>query len=126
VLKEPPPDVLPWEFNSNNVNIRVRWWMKSQRTYEVRTRAAVVIAIKTAAEEAGIDIPADTTISFADTPLFVTQESQAPSKMKSTRGKPKSQATDAELSKPADKRQDPEAEVPRKGELNEGADTVPR
>ena len=126
VLEEPPPDVLPWEFNSNNVNIRVRWWMKSQRTYEVRTRAAVVIAIKTAAEEAGIDIPADTTISFADTPLFVTQESQAPSKKKSTRGKPKSQATDAELSKPADKRQDPEAEVPRKGELNEGADTVPR
>jgi hypothetical protein len=31
--------------------------MKSQRTYEIRSRAAVLIAIKMAAEEVGIDIP---------------------------------------------------------------------
>jgi small conductance mechanosensitive channel len=34
VLADPPPDVLPWEFKDNNVSIRVRWWTKSQRTYE--------------------------------------------------------------------------------------------
>src|SRR5262249_41479113 len=77
VLAEPAPDVLPWEFKDNNVDIRVRWWTKSQRTYEVRTRAAVVFAIKRACEEAGIAIPADTKISFAETPVKVEQ-SKAP------------------------------------------------
>src|SRR6185437_14458657 len=66
VLAEPPPDVLPWEFKDHNVNIRLRWWTKSQRTYEVRTRAAVVFAVKQACEEAGIALPADTKISFAE------------------------------------------------------------
>ncbi|MBV9261659.1 MAG: mechanosensitive ion channel family protein, partial [Pseudolabrys sp.] len=69
VEADPSPDILPWEFNNNNVNIRVRWWMKAQRTYEVRTRAAVVRAIKQMSEEAGIALPADTKISFAETPL---------------------------------------------------------
>jgi len=73
VLAEPEPDVLPWAFNNNNVDILVRWWIKSQRAYEVRTRAAVVRAIKRASQEAGIALPADTKISFAPTPLIVSE-----------------------------------------------------
>jgi len=135
VLKDPPPDVLPWEFSANNVNIRVRWWMKSQRTFEVRSRAAVVIAIKAAAEQAGIDIPRDTTISFADTPLVVERETAAASaktaKLRKAPAKPHRPShaaakAEEKLMQPADERLDPEAEVPQAGELNEGVDAVPR
>jgi len=91
VLDDPPPDVLPWEFSQNNVNIRVRWWIKSQRTFEVRSRAGVVMAIKRACEEAGINIPADTTISFAETPLIVDSQPEGktskPRKNSQGRGK---------------------------------------
>ena len=73
VLKEPPPEALAWEFSNNNVNIRVRWWAQSQRAHEVRTRAAAVKAIKRASEEARIPLPADTKISFADTPLLFSE-----------------------------------------------------
>ena len=130
VLEDPPPDILPWEFNSNNVNVRVRWWMKSQRTYEVHTRAAVVIAIKAAAEKAGIDIPSDTTISFAETPLVVADAKAAKPAKKPAKSKAKQAAewarAEEELAKPADEERDPEAAVPQLGELNEGAEDVPR
>jgi small-conductance mechanosensitive channel len=131
VLQDPPPDALPWEFNQNNVNIRVRWWTKSQRSYEVRTRAAVIIAIKRASEAAGIALPADTKISFAETPLIVTERAEddkPQAAASSAKAAPKSAPTEAELalSKPADERSDPEAELPKLGELSEGVDEVPR
>lgn len=125
VLADPPPDVLPWAFNNNNVDIRVRWWTKPQRTYEVRTRAAVVLAIKRASEEAGIALPADTKISFAETPLFTAPASER----KPPTPKPVSQTHDDEatLTAPAQEDgRDPEAETPKPGELNEAADEVPR
>jgi small-conductance mechanosensitive channel len=128
VLGDPPVDVLPWEFSQNNVNIRVRWWTKSQRTYEVRTRAAVVAAIKRAAEEAQIDIPPDTTISFAETPLIVSERKQAKRTKKPSRKLSSSAVKATEEPDPTqvDARQDPEAEKPKLGELNEGLEEVPR
>jgi small conductance mechanosensitive channel len=124
---EPPPDVLPWEFSQNNVNIRVRWWTKSQRTFEVRTRAAVVAAIKRASEAAGIALPADTKISFAATPLIVS-EAAKPAKPAPAKKPPKMEKKVEEppAEKPADEHLDPEAEKPKFGELNEGIETVPR
>jgi small-conductance mechanosensitive channel len=125
VLDDPPPDVLPWDFNNNNVDIRVRWWTRPQRTYEVRTRAAVVLAIKRASEAAGIAIPADTKISFADTPLFTAPASER----KPAAPKAVSPPQDAAAAIAAPSRQDardPEAETPKPGELNEAADAVPR
>ncbi|MGN6573653.1 MAG: mechanosensitive ion channel family protein, partial [Pseudolabrys sp.] len=125
VLDDPPPDVLPWAFNNNNVDIRVRWWTKPQRTFEVRTRAAVVLAIKRASEDAGIALPADTKISFAETPLFTAPASerrQAPPK-------PVSHVAEEEaalMAPPEGDARDPEAETPKPGELNEAADEVPR
>jgi small-conductance mechanosensitive channel len=127
VLAEPPPDVLPWEFKDNNVNIRLRWWTKSQRTYEVRTRAAVVFAVKQACEEAGIALPADTKISFADTPLRVEQAKTAKAKPKRLAKKHGKNATPA-FTDPDDvsEKLDPEAEKPKLGELNEGVEELPR
>ncbi|MBV9558411.1 MAG: mechanosensitive ion channel family protein [Pseudolabrys sp.] len=134
VVDDPSPDILPWEFADNNVNIRVRWWMKSQRTYEVRTRAAVVLAIKTMSESSGIALPADTKISFATTPLIVAHQEKEKQKSKRASAKPKgakpsipphdATKTEAALPDTHDVVRDPEAEKPKHGELNEGA--VPR
>jgi small-conductance mechanosensitive channel len=133
VLADPQPDVLPWEFKDNNVNIRVRWWAKSQRTYEVHSRAAVVMAIKHACEKAGIKLPADTTISFADTPLLIDRvnEMAVPSATPKA-ATPKRQVLESadsverEVAQVGDAARDPEAETPKIGELSEGAEAVPR
>lgn len=134
VLEDPPVDVLPWELRDNNVHLRVRWWTKSQRSYEVRTRAAVVAAIKRAAGEHSIDIPADDTISFAETPLFVVERKGAKRTAKPSapirRAKPTSHAEVKKAEEPdpmeVDAKRDPEAEKPKHGELSEGLEKVPR
>lgn len=129
VLAEPPPDVLPWEFSQNNVNIRVRWWMKPQRTFEVRTRANVIRAIKRGSEEAGIALPADTKISFAETPLVMAEGGAEKPKPKEAVKKPPKKpkrAAPPPQHRPADETLDPEAEKPKSGELNDAVDEVPR
>jgi hypothetical protein len=83
VLKDPLPDVLPWEFKDTNVNLLVRWW-RPQRAFEVRTRAGVMFALKQAAESAGI-LPADTKLSFAQTPLITAAAGRRPKRALSRR-----------------------------------------
>jgi small-conductance mechanosensitive channel len=129
VLAEPAPDVLPWEFSNNNVNIRLRWWTKSQRAYEVRTRAAMVFAVKGACEAAGIALPADTKISFAGTPLIVEQtkaKKVQPKKPAAKKGRGKIEAPPIAEAETVDETRDPEAEKPKLGELNEGVEDLPR
>jgi small-conductance mechanosensitive channel len=125
VLSEPPPDVLPWAFNNNNVDIRVRWWTKPQRAFEVRTRAGVVLAIKRASEATGIALPADTKISFAETPLFTAPASERrPAAPKPVTHTPDDEAA---LAAPGtEDARDPEAETPKPGALSDGAEDVPR
>ncbi|MBV9348859.1 MAG: mechanosensitive ion channel family protein [Pseudolabrys sp.] len=127
VMTDPPVDVLPWELRDNNVHVRVRWWTKSQRAYEVRTRAAVVAAIKRAAAEHQIDIPEDDTISFADTPIYMIERKEPKKAPPPKKPKPAVQAKpddidEQQLHEP----RDPEAEKPKRGELNEGLEKVPR
>jgi small conductance mechanosensitive channel len=126
VLADPAPDFLPWEFKNNNIDIRVRWWTKSQRTFEVRTRAAIVAAIKQASEKAGIALPADTKISFAETPLIVAQQKKAAAKPKPKKAKSRTEKPHVEAPTPAEEVRDPEAEKPKLGELNEGVEELPR
>ena len=127
ILQDPKADVLPWEFVNNNVNIVVRWWTKSQRAYEVRTRAQAIRAIKRACEAVGIALPADTKISFAE-PEFVV----ALKRGGELAPKPKTPPPTPAPSKPPpvepkpDERKDPEAEKPREGELNQGEEALPR
>lgn len=125
VLADPPPDVLPWEFANNNVNIRVRWWAKSQRTFEVHTRAAVVLAIKQASEQAGIALPSDTRISFAETPLLLGRAKEARKQPRTPAIAPANIA-ERDVAQVGDAARDPEAETPKFGELNEGVEAVPR
>jgi small-conductance mechanosensitive channel len=125
VLADPPPDVLPWEFKDNNVNVLVRWWTKPQRSYEVRTRAGVMFALKQAAEEAGISLPADTKISFAETPLIMARPDTRPA-AKPPAPEVSCENVEREAAPSADNASNPESETPLPGELSEGVELVPR
>jgi small conductance mechanosensitive channel len=125
VLADPPPDVLPWEFKDNNVDVLVRWWTKPQRAFEVRTRAGVMFALKQAAEQAGIALPADTKISFAQTPL-ITARSAPRRTAKAEAPAPSCAAVEQEAAPSAQNANNPESETPLPGELSEGVELVPR
>ena len=59
---DPAPEAIPWELAGSSVNIRVRWWCKSARADIVRTRGAVIAAIKSDLGGAGIDLPFPTRV----------------------------------------------------------------
>lgn len=62
VLADPAPEVLPWELAESTVNLKARWWVKSQRTDLVHTRARVILAIHKTAVANGIDLPFPTQV----------------------------------------------------------------
>jgi small-conductance mechanosensitive channel len=62
VEHEPPPEAIPWELDSSSVNLKVRWWTRSQRSSVVAARGRVIAAIKRALNEASIDIPFPTRV----------------------------------------------------------------
>jgi small conductance mechanosensitive channel len=126
VLKDPLPDVLPWEFKDNNVNVLVRWWTRPQRAFEVRTRAGVMFALKQAAESAGIDLPADTKLSFAQTPLITAAAGRRRATKASAEPAPSCAAVEQEAAPSAENANNPESETPLRGELSEGVELVPR
>ena len=51
------PEVFAREFNASSVDFLVRWWAGSQPVDMHRTRSDMVLAIKRALDEAGIEIP---------------------------------------------------------------------
>ncbi|NDJ15919.1 mechanosensitive ion channel family protein [Myxacorys almedinensis] len=58
VLADPAPDVLALELAASTVNIRVRWWIAPPRRIDdLYSRDQVIIAIKKACAENGIDLP---------------------------------------------------------------------
>ena len=57
VAEDPAPEAFAWELADSSVNIKARWWTKSQRAEQVRIRGAAVRAIKIALDKAGVDIP---------------------------------------------------------------------
>ena len=63
ILKEPPPQVLPWDLGATSLALKVRWWIESRRSTEVVTRARAVQAIKEAFQANGID-PTDPQIIY--------------------------------------------------------------
>ena len=59
---DPAPEVLVWDLAGSSVNLRVRWWTNSKRTSVVHIQAAVLEAIKTALDAAGVDMPFPTQV----------------------------------------------------------------
>ncbi len=59
---EPGVEAFPWDLAASWVSIRVRWWTNSRRADVVHVRAKVVFAIKTALNDALIDMPYNTEV----------------------------------------------------------------
>ena len=62
VQTDPAPEALTWDLAASWVNIRMRWWTQSDRKTIVQTKGRVILAIKQALDEAGIDMPYDTLV----------------------------------------------------------------
>lgn len=59
---DPAPEVLVWDLAGSSVILRVRWWTHARRADVVRTRSAVLEAIKAALDTDGIDMPFPTQV----------------------------------------------------------------
>lgn len=62
VEADPAPEVLAWELAGPSVNLKVLWWTDSRRASVLHVQGAVVEAIKTALDRAGIDMPFPTQV----------------------------------------------------------------
>lgn len=60
---DPAPQILCWELGSTSLGIKIRWWIKSERSQEVISRARAVQAIKEAFQANDID-PTDPDLVF--------------------------------------------------------------
>lgn len=63
ILKDPAPQVMCWELGSTSLGLKLRWWIESDRSQEVISRARAVQAIKEAFEANEID-PTDPQLIF--------------------------------------------------------------
>lgn len=57
VAADPPPEVLLVSLSDYSVNLRARWWTRSQRIEQLRVQDLVLEAIKKKVADAGIDLP---------------------------------------------------------------------
>lgn len=55
IIKDPAPQVLCWDLGSTSLGIKLRWWIDSERSEEVVSRARAVQAIKEAFDANDID-----------------------------------------------------------------------
>ncbi len=57
VNKDKPVQVFASEFNSSSVDFTIRWWAKSKPVDKMESQDAVIMAVKKALDDAGIEIP---------------------------------------------------------------------
>lgn len=55
IIPDPPPQILCWELGATSLGVRVRWWINSERSQEVISRARIIQAIKEAFDANDID-----------------------------------------------------------------------
>ena len=88
-------EVYATEFNSSSVDFRIRWWAESKPLDEHKTRDQVVMKVKKALDDAGIEIPFPyRTLTFKED-LTINKKEMAPQK-KETRKKTASKKSKAE------------------------------
>ena len=55
ILKDPAPQIICWELGSTSLEMKVRWWINSERSEEIISRSRAVQAIKEACDANDID-----------------------------------------------------------------------
>ncbi|TGY87807.1 mechanosensitive ion channel family protein [Marinicauda algicola] len=74
IVQEKGVDVFAREFGASSIDYTVRWWADSDPRRLHETRSAMVLAIKAALDEAGIEIPFPYRTLTFDEPLTVRRE----------------------------------------------------
>ena len=64
VSKEKPVDILAWDQADSWLNIRMRWWTKSERKHVVQVYSKVILETQNAMDKAGIDLPFPTHVEL--------------------------------------------------------------
>ncbi len=82
ILNDPAPQVMCWELGATSLGIKLRWWIKSERSEEVISRARAVQAIKEAFEANDIDPTDPQLIYFKSANGLNAIESETPAKKK--------------------------------------------
>lgn len=57
VNKDKPIQIFASEFNSSSVDFTIRWWAKSKPVDKMESQDAVIMGVKKALDDAGIEIP---------------------------------------------------------------------
>jgi len=79
VIKDPPPQILCWDLGATSLGIKVRWWIKSEKSQEIISRARVIQAIKEGFDANDID-PTDPQL------IYYQQAKPPPVNLNLTRG----------------------------------------
>ena len=62
IVRDPAPEVIPWDLAGSSVNLRVRWWTESKRSQVVLAKGRVIAAVRDALVAAQIDMPYPTQV----------------------------------------------------------------
>lgn len=95
ILDEPFPQVMCWELGSTSLGIKLRWWIDSERSEEVISRARAVQAIKEAFEANDIDPTDPQLIYYKSAGALPTAEGGNKDGAKTKAAKPKKKAIKA-------------------------------
>lgn len=115
ILQDPAPQILCWDLGSTSLGFKLRWWIDSERSEEVISRARAIQAIKEAFDANDID-PTDPQLVYyheAKDGDEILGENEMPNK-------PKEELTEHNVSqgpKPPEfetSKNDPEADQPKK------------
>ena len=83
ILDDPAPQVMCWELGSTSLGIKLRWWIDSERSEEVISRARAVQAIKEAFEANDID-PTDPQLIYYQSANKLPVEDNSDEKQKNS------------------------------------------
>lgn len=118
ILKDPPPQILCWDLGATSLGIKLRWWIDSERSEEIISRARAVQAIKEAFDANGID-PTDPQLIY----YHEAKDGEAIMGQSSIKTKePVTEHTVTEGPAPPEfkvSKQDPEAEQPKQDSKSE-------
>lgn len=112
IQDDPAPQILCWELGATSLGIKIRWWIHSERSQEVISRARAVQAIKEAFQANDID-PTDPALVYsidAKSENDINKKEEAKTGKKKPSGKPRKAPPPPEYKMDA---QDPETYTPK-------------
>jgi small-conductance mechanosensitive channel len=110
ILQDPPPQILCWTLGSTSLEMRLRWWINSERSEEVISRSRAVQAIKEAFDANDIDPTDPQLIYYQNAPHAEPYSDGSPPEVHKQKTQSKKVAAGPPPPKMIISKNDPEAE----------------